>query len=287
MHFYYIDETGCNGRDLRQIEQPIFVSGGIILRDEGWNKTHSEYQSIISKYFIGHIPVNFEFHTQDLFSPLGDRHFLNHPREKRNQLIHELLDLIIDRKHQYYYFSIDKGKLDNYDTNQVKGRTYFDLKTPYLIAFDYLITSYEKHTREKLGQSARALIIIDEKDSLISEIESVSHYRRFSGPLNKRVKWIVEFSYPVDSKKNTMIQLSDLLLFLTRKYLEIENGYRNEYPIELKNIFRDFYQKIDDRLIFKKTQIESGRNSETYNAFIETICCRPTVRWSTRTYKLL
>ena len=47
MHFYYIDETGCNGCDLRQVEQPIFVSGGIILRDEGWNKTHIDYQNII------------------------------------------------------------------------------------------------------------------------------------------------------------------------------------------------------------------------------------------------
>jgi hypothetical protein len=26
-----------------------------------------------------------------------------------------------------------------------------------------------------------------------------------------------------------MIQLSDLILFITRKYLEIENGYKNEY----------------------------------------------------------
>lgn len=284
MHFYYIDETGCNGRDLRQAEQPIFVSGGIILRDEGWNKTHVDYQTIISNYFAGQIPVNFEFHTQDLFSPNGTGHFLNHTRDRRNQLINDLLDLIAVRKHHYYYFAIDKRSLDNYDTIQVRDRTYFDLKTPYLIAYDYLITSYEKYTKEKLGRSARALVIIDEKDSLIDEIESVTHYRRFSGPLNKRVKWIAEFSYPVDSEKNTMIQLSDLLLFLTRKYLEIENGYRDEYSADLKSIFRDFYKKVDDRLIFKKTQTETGRNSEYYNTFIDTICSKPTIRWRTRAY---
>lgn len=284
MHFYYIDETGCNGRDLTQAEQPIFVSGGIILRDEGWNKTHIDYQAIISNYFVGQIPANFEFHTQDLFSPNGTGHFINHTRERRNKLINDLLDLITVRKHHYYYFAIDKLSLLNYDTNQVRDRTYLDLKTPYLIAYDYLITSYEKYTKEKLGRSARALVIIDEKDSLIDEIESVTHYRRFSGPVNKKIKWIAEFSYPVDSKKNTMIQLSDLLLFLTRKYLEIENGYRNEYSAELKNIFRDFYKKIDSRLIFKKTQIETGRNSEYYNTFIGTVSSKPSTRWKTKIY---
>jgi hypothetical protein len=284
MHFYYIDETGCNGRDLRQAEQPIFVSGGIILRDEGWNKTHTSYQTIISDYFEGQIPKNFEFHTQDLFSPNGSGHFLNHARNNRNHLINDLLDLIEIRKHHYYYFAIDKLSLDNYDIRGIKERTYFDLKTPYLIAYDYLITSYEKYTKEKLGRSARALVIIDEKDSLIDEIEDITNYRRFSGPLNKRVKWIAEFSYPVDSKKNTMIQISDLLLFITRKYLEIENGYRDEYSPELKNIFRNFYKKVDARLIFKKTQPESGRGSESYNNFVDTICSKPNVRWRTKEY---
>lgn len=284
MHFYYIDETGCNGRDLRQAEQPIFVSGGIILRDEGWNKTHIDYQSIISNYFDGQIPEDFEFHTQDLFSPNGTGHFINHPRDRRNQLINDLLDLIVRRKHHYYYFAIDKRSLDNYNTNQLRDRAYFDLKTPYLVAYDYLITSYEKYTKEKLGRSARALVIIDEKDAFIDEIEAVTHYRRFCGPQNKRVKWIVEFSYPVASEKNTMIQLSDLLLFLTRKYLEIENGYRNEYSAQIKGIFRDFYKKIDDRLIFKKTQTEKGRYSEYYNTFIETISSKPTTRWRIKVY---
>lgn len=96
-----------------------FVSGGIILRDEGWNKTHVDYQNIIANYFGGQIPENFEFHTQDLFSPNETGHFLNHPRERRNQLINDLLDIIAPRKHHYYYFAIDKRSLDNYDTTQV------------------------------------------------------------------------------------------------------------------------------------------------------------------------
>ena len=284
MHFYYIDETGCNGRDLTQAQQPIFVSGGIILRDEGWNKTHIDYQAIISRYFNGQVPANFEFHTHDLFSNNGTGHFLNHPREQRNQLINDILDLVAERKHHYYYFAIDKAKLTAYDTTQVREREYVELKTPYLIAYDYLITAYEQYTKVKLGRSARALVIIDEKDIFISEIEAITRYRRFAGPTGKRVKWIVEFSYPVDSEKNTMIQISDLLLFLTRKYLEIENGYRNDYSADLKNIFREFYKKVDDRLIYKRIQTEEGRNSAYYNSFIEGVCSMPSARWKSKTY---
>lgn len=284
MHFYYIDETGCDGRSLVNPQEPIFVLGGIILRDEGWNKTHIEYEKIIMKYFENEVPENFEFHTQDLFSPNGSGFFDGHTREKRNNLINEILDLIATRKHHCYYFAVDKSKLNTYDIDQIREREYFDLKTPYLVAYDYLITSYEKYTKEKLGKSARAMVILDEKDIFIEEIESVTRHRRFGGPIGKRMKWIVEFSFAVDSEKNTMIQISDLLLFLTRKYLEIENGYKEALPNEVKNIFRGFYRKINSRMIFKKLQEESGRNSSYYNEFIKEVSSTPSARWNTKIY---
>jgi hypothetical protein len=284
MHFYYIDETGCDGRSLNNPQEPIFVLGGLILRDEGWNKTHIEYEKIILRYFDGVIPDNFEFHTQDLFSPNGSGFFQGHSREKRNRLINQILDLVAIRKHHYCYYAVDKSSLDNYDTTQVRERDYFDLKTPYLVAYDYLITAYEKYTKEKLGRSARAMVILDEKDIFIEEIQSITRYRRFDGPIGKRTKWIVEFSFAVDSEKNTMIQISDLLLFLTRKYLEIENGYKEALPSNVKNIFRDFYRKVNARLIYKKVQEESGRNSNDYNDFIKEISSTPSTRWNTKTY---
>jgi hypothetical protein len=285
MHFFYIDESGCTGRDLNPGQQPIFVLGGIILRDEGWNITHTEYVKIINDYFDGVVPENFELHTQDLFSPNGSGHFENHPREDRNELLNTLLDLIAARKHHFYYYAVDKARLNVYNTALVRERDYLDLRTPYLTAYDYLVTAYEEYTKVKLGNSARALVIIDEKDIFIDEVERITRYRRFEGAAGKRIKWIVEFSYPVNSRKNTMIQLSDMMLFLTRKYLEIESGYRNTYPSEVKNIFRDFYRKIDDRLIFKRLQTETGRHSEYYNTFIENVASVPSARWRTKVYE--
>lgn len=83
-----------------------------------------------------------------------------------------------------------------------------------------------------------------------------------------------------------MIQFSDLFLFLTRKFLEIEAGYRDEYSSELKNIFRDFYRKIEPRIIQvgKTINLETGRNSQYYNEFIQNITVYPTRRWKTKEY---
>jgi len=287
MHFFYIDETGCNGRDLSQKQQPIFVSGGIILRDEGWNKTHEEFKKIILEYFENQVPPNFELHTQDLLSPEGKNAFEGHTRDKRNGLANKILDLLATRKHHYCYCGIDKSKLNIYNVETVKDHDYFDLKVPYLIAYDYLLTTYEKYTKENLGNSARALVIIDEKDNLIKEIESITTYRRFEAPNSKKLKWVVEFTYPVDSKKNTMIQISDLLLFITRKYLEIEAGYKQDYSVEIKNTYREFYKKINDRIITigRTVNQENSRNSKYYNDFMAEIIVFPTKKWKTRIYE--
>ncbi|MRI63398.1 DUF3800 domain-containing protein [Ornithobacterium rhinotracheale] len=285
MHFFYIDETGCDGRSLKNPQEPIFVLGGIIIRDEGWNKTHSSFVQIISDYFDGNVPENFELHTQDLFSKCGSGFFEGYSRDKRNKLIHDILDLVHNRKHHYYYFAVDKSKLEAYDIGRIAGREYLELKTPYLIAYDYLITSYEKYTKETLGKTARAMIIIDEKEIFINEIQAITRYRRFDGPSKNRTKWIAEFSFAVDSKRNTMIQISDLLLYLTRKYLEIENGYKDTMHSDIKNIFRDFYRKIDSRLIFKSIQKEeNGRNVKYYNDFIKEVSCLPNKGWNKKVY---
>lgn len=284
MHFFYLDETGDNGRDLTQAEQPIFVLGGVIIRDEGWNKTHKEFETLINRYFDNAVPENFELHTMDLFSPDGSGAFEGHTRERRNGLIGDVLDLISNRSHHVYYVGIDKSALFKFDVTPVLGKAHLELKTPYLLAYDYLIHVVETYISNKLGRSARGMFIIDEKDDFIEEIEAISRYRRFDAPNAQKIKLVTEFSYPIDSQKNLMIQLSDLCIFLIRKFLEIENGYRDEYTPELKDIFRGFYRKINNRLILKTYLEESYRNARSYNELMNTVISLPTIRWNTREY---
>jgi hypothetical protein len=285
MHFFYLGETGCNGKDLSSTQQPIFVSGGIIVRDEGWNETHKKYTEIISAYFSAAVPEGFEFHAEQLFSPSGSDYFSDHDRDRRNSLIHSLLDLIIERKHQIYFCAIDKMKMSSSSIGELKTKPYIsDVKVPYTVAYDYLISCIENYTKEKLGRSARALLILDEKDQFKNDIESITNYRRFKITNSKRIKWIAEFSYPIDSEKNIMIQLSDMCIFLIRKFVEIENGYKESLSKKVKEVFRDFYSKIHDRLIFKGILDETGRYSEEYNSYLKEICVFPSTRWKSKNY---
>jgi hypothetical protein len=71
----------------------------------------------------------------------------------------DLLRLIRTRKHQIAYIGIDKNKLDTYDTAAIRGKEYLELKVPYLVAYDYLISLYDLYAKKKLGRSARALVV--------------------------------------------------------------------------------------------------------------------------------
>lgn len=137
MHFYYLDEAGCTGCDLASQEQPIFVLGGISVRDKGWNATQEAMAEIIGEYFGNEIPQNFELHAAQLLSPNGDGPFSNHPRDCRDNLAKDILGLLDDRSHDVHLYAIDKEKL-NSCTCRVEMP--YDTRTPYHLAYDYLIT---------------------------------------------------------------------------------------------------------------------------------------------------
>ena len=68
-----------------------------------------------------------------------------------------------------------------------------------------------------------------------------------------------------------MVQLADLISYMTKKYLEIENGYREEYSLDVKDIYRSFYTKIEQRLIRKTivqydTRVSAGNYYEILNS---------------------
>jgi Protein of unknown function (DUF3800) len=71
MHFFYIDETGCTGADLKNAEQPIFVIGGIDVTDEKWRETHAIIRDTLKDFYGETLPKNFELHARDLINGEG------------------------------------------------------------------------------------------------------------------------------------------------------------------------------------------------------------------------
>ena len=111
MHFFYLDESGDTGANLADPNQPIFVIGGISVRDEGWNTTQEYLAQIVSDYFGGNIPNSFELHSKELLSPNGDGPFAGHEMQPRCELALRLLGLLTERAHGVHYLAIDKQSL--------------------------------------------------------------------------------------------------------------------------------------------------------------------------------
>jgi len=276
MHFFYLDESGDTGANLADQEQPIFVLAGLSVADKKWNNTKEQLDGIINRYFEGGTPANFELHSSQLLSPRGEGPFAGHAIERRLGLVTELLRLIDELGHHIHFYAIDKQKMASTNCNYP---TLFNNKTPYLLAFEYLITYMNWHVKENLGQSARGMIVLDEKEVHHNDIESIIHNRRYEVPNNQKVKWIVEFSYPIDSRKNPMIQLSDLIALCTRRFLEIETGYKPNTPQVVKQFYGECFHKIDLRVKGRNIIERNGRNLEHLNAYISEVQSKPGVQW--------
>ena len=277
MHFYYLDEAGCTGHDLSNPEQPIFVLGGISVRDEGWNKTQDALAEMVNEYFGGSVPSGFELHAEELLSPAGSGPFQNHDRDRRNGLAKNILNLLSQRRHDIHLIGIEKRKIVAHSSTSIN--LSYDHNVPYLMAYDYLITYVNWFVKEKLGQSARGMIILDAKPELMAELERITDSRRFEGPKVNRVKWVVEFSYPVDSKKNPMVQMSDLVVYCAKKFLELDGGYRESWPQDAKKFYAECYGLIDERIARKSLVERDGRSMSNLNTFLTSVRAVPSGQW--------
>ena len=276
MHFFYLDESGDTGANLQDGQQPIFVLAGLSVADKKWNNTKERLDRIITDYFNGNVPQGFEVHSNELLSPNGEGHFEGHPIQGRLQLVQDLLGLINKLGHYVHFFALEKKLLVN---AECAFKTVYNSNHPYLLSFDYLITYMNWHVKENLGKSARGMIVMDEKKEHHASVETIIHNRRFDIPNNQKVKWIVEFSYPIDSRKNPMIQLSDLVALCIRRFLEIEKGYKPKAPKIVKQFYAESFNTIDKRVKSRRLVGRNGRNSNHLNDHLENVQCKPKAQW--------
>ena len=277
MHFFYMDETGCTGADLDNAQQPIFVLGGISVRDEGWRATNEQISALLKAYFGGTLPHRFELHSHELLNCQGA--FNGHDRARVNRLVHDILDIVADRSHAVHFVSIDKAKMRDAIAAGAPQHDVVRTNIPYLLGFNYLISYIERYVRDDLGRSARGMIILDIKDGYQNDIDAITHYRRYDVVAARRLKWLVEFSYPVDSMRHPMIQISDLVIFLIRKFLEIECGYKPAAPDEVRNFFAKCFDKISARVRWANLIEVAGREEQQAHTLLSVAQAKQRAQW--------
>lgn len=279
MHFFYLDESGDTGRDLRNPDQPIMVLGGVSLRDEGWNTTRQEFEQLITDFFGGEFPDNFELHAYDLLSPEGGGPFGGIELERRTQLASDVLTLLERRRHNTHFIAFDKRLVDEIDCGLALA---FNPSRPYLLGFDYMVTWINWYVRERLGRTARGMLILDKKEQHHEDIERILRNRRREVPQTHRVNWIVEVSYPVDSQRNPMIQISDLVVFCIRRFLEIEHGHREAWSHEARNFYARCYDRIAARMPRQRLVRRGERGLGRLNEYLAEVQCQPIGQWRRR-----
>lgn len=252
--------------------------GGVSVKDQGWRATTEAMEKKVVGYFDpAPLPPGFELHAHELLSPNGDGPFAGHDRARRNQLAFDLLDLVRSRGHQIHFIAVDKTKLaaeavgDEHDN--------FDARVPYLLGFDYAITAINKYVQQRLGHTARGITIIDEKPMFEDQIAALTRFRRFEVPKAHRIKWLVEFSYSIDSEKHPMIQLSDLVIYCAKKFLELDGGFRDAWPAPAKNFYARCFEKVWDRVPQRPILEQGGIHARKVNELLPKVAARPRHGW--------
>lgn len=279
MHFFYLDEAGCTGAKLNDPNQPIFTLGGISVSDEKWMKTNGEFFELLKSYFTT-IPHNFELHASELLAQ--ETYYEDWDRKKINDFVFSILNLVEARGHALHIYGIDKPKLHNELNSPSCTLPPNYEKSPYLLYFDYLVKYVDKYISSSLGKSARGLFIIDEKDIYHKNIDAITQYRRYDVAKTHRIRRIAEFTYPVDSKRNAMIQISDLIVYICKKFFEIEGGYRNGYSPEIKQFYFECYNRIISRTP-RSTFWELGPSTDkNVNHLLKVVSAIPSGQWRKR-----
>ncbi len=217
-------------------------------------------------------------HAYQLLCRYGEGPFDGHAIDKRLKLVDDVLTLIKERSHSIHYFAIEKKILSQ---NTCDYELPYDYQIPYYCAFDYLMTYINWYMKKRLGSTSRGMFVLDKKREFRDGAEKIIYNRRFEGAKVHRIKRIVEFSYPVDSQKNPMVQISDLVVLCIRRFLEIDKGYKEDLPSNIKNKYAEWYSIIDSRIARKSIIERSGKNAGKLNSFLEKIQCKLRRNWKT------
>jgi hypothetical protein len=249
MHFLYVDEAGNTGADLTSVQQPVFVMAALVVSDEKWRKSRAAIQDRLHEFFGGVLPGGFELHSNELLGPNGDGPFVGRSREERNALAIDLLRLIETRGHYVFQVSIYKDKLQHQPSPA--SDFGFAWKHPWQFAFDMIMTMFEDFLRGPgTGQSSAGLAIVDHEDEYVAFVRAHTA-RRQSATGWRKLRKVVEIGYSAASHANALIQLTDLVAFTRKKYLELQTGMATAWPDEAVAFFTQCHDTTWPRVRYK------------------------------------
>ena len=76
-----------------------------------------------------------------------------------------------------------------------------------------------------------------------------------------------------------MIQLSDLVIYCVKRFIELENGYRENWSQETKEFYAGCYDIISARSQRTRLVERQGRGMNRLNEFLSDVRAEARVQW--------
>lgn len=239
MYLIYTDEAGNTGFKADP-DQPIHMICALIVPADRVPEINKAVTDVLRRFFPGQSLDAIEIHGCEIFG--GKRQYKNVAPQIRIDLVHALVDTIIQHELRIGYAAVDKMRS-------------LARRHPHELAFGLLAERLQAvlDTEEAIG-----LIIADENHEIQRPvIEAMRNYQNngfnFGGP-GKPMHRIIDTVHFIESSDNRVLQLADLATFFLCKAQRIKDALKAN-PRGLKaneNAVLNIANRLSGRLVFDR-----------------------------------
>lgn len=206
VYISYLDEAGLSN------DETHLVVAGILVKDDQIKPCEHELESILKKHIPEDDQDGFEFHAHHLFT--GSRYFSNKsawPWAKRQSIIKEVLDILINHSLPISFGAINKARLKQ------KYREPFN---PHDLAFMFFAERMNRLVANRKNDIC--LLIADETTRKKIIKSSLREYRKMKiplGDLDERLDNIADTILFADSRDSWGLQVADFCNYFIKRHL--------------------------------------------------------------------
>lgn len=233
MKFCYVDESGTGSEPYAIMVSTIVDATRMHVAKKEWKELLKLLSEVIKK------PIE-ELHMRDFYS--GNGRWRNINGSARAELITLIIDWFKnDRKHSVSFCGMNKELYRNDKATEQKLK---DTRTIWCMLALHQILILQKHFNNEKKNKGNTVFIFDEEvreeTNLIKLVSSPptwtdSYYNR--SKRQEQLNQVIDVPYFSDSRGACLLQMSDLLAYIIRRYVEIhECNSPLKYPDEKKKI---------------------------------------------------
>lgn len=216
MHLIYLDESGNSGKNLADVQQPVFVLGALVVPESCWLELEKDLEQILTPFRKTH-GDRFEIHAHELAR--GEGCFKGVSLVDRLKLRDDLMDLAGKHRLRFVYRSIVKKRYSRWLDRTYGGSVFIN---PHLAAFP-LVAQILNGLLHDDGADTLGILIFDDNREVYLDVERSLQLLR-ADPGTLRLDRIIEKGFFIDSRKSLILQLADLCTYQARKLEERKLG---------------------------------------------------------------